>query len=110
MCIYMSIYFLSVFFCLSFIEYDKQLYLLYKTCFYRINEDKEQHEKTLIIKQCYFLLQQAIDEDEQGDKDDAIELYAKAVEYVTKYPELMQGELRRIALQALDRAETLKGK
>lgn len=55
-------------------------------------------------------MQQAIDEDEQGDKDDAIDLYAKAVEYVTKYPELMQGELRRIALQALDRAETLKGK
>lgn len=56
------------------------------------------------------MLQQAIEEDEQGDKDDAIQLYAKAVEYVTKYPELMQGELRRIALQALDRAETLKGK
>lgn len=55
-------------------------------------------------------MQQAIEEDEQGDKDDAIQLYAKAVEYVTKYPELMQGELRSIALQALDRAETLKGK
>lgn len=61
------------------------------------------------LKQCYFLIQQAIEEDEQGDKDDAIELYAKAVEYVTEYPELMQGELKRIALQALERAEELKG-
>ncbi|XP_066246595.1 calpain-7-like [Euwallacea similis] len=72
-------------------------------------ENEEHNEKKIVIKQCYFLLQQAIEEDEEGDKMDAIELYAKAVEYVMKYPDLLQGELRSLALQALERAETLKG-
>lgn len=61
------------------------------------------------IHKCHFLLQQAIEEDESGDKDDAIELYAKAIEFITHNPDLMQGELKQIALQALDRAEALKG-
>ncbi|KAJ8922897.1 hypothetical protein NQ315_001439 [Exocentrus adspersus] len=61
------------------------------------------------LKQCYFLLQQAIDEDEQGDKEDAVELYAKAIEYITQFPDLMQGDLKALILQALDRAEELKG-
>lgn len=54
-------------------------------------------------------MQQAIEEDEHGDKMDAIELYAKAVEYATSYPDILQGELKTLALQALERAETLKG-
>lgn len=61
------------------------------------------------LKQCYFLLQQAMDEDEHGEKEDAIELYVKAVEYITQYPELMQGDLKSLVLQALERAEELKG-
>ncbi|XP_018570813.1 calpain-7-like [Anoplophora glabripennis] len=61
------------------------------------------------LKQCYFLLQQAIDEDEQGDKEDAVELYTKAIEYITQFPDLMQGDLKTLTLQALDRAEQLKG-
>lgn len=71
--------------------------------------DETVNDRKTKLKQCYFLFQQAIEEDEQGDKDDAIELYAKAVEYVTENSELMQGELKRIALQALERAEELKG-
>ncbi|KAJ8943274.1 hypothetical protein NQ318_017292 [Aromia moschata] len=47
------------------------------------------------LKRCYFLLQQAIDEDEQGDKQDAIELYTQAIEYITQYPDLMQGIRKR---------------
>lgn len=75
-----------------------------------IRIDETEKEKGTKFKQCYFLLQQAIEEDENGDKDDAIELYAKAVEYITENPELMHGELKNFALQALDRAEALKGK
>lgn len=74
-----------------------------------LNVDEASNAKSTKLKQCYFLLQQAIDEDEQGDKEDAIELYAKAVEYVTENPELMQNELKKLALQALERAEELKG-
>ncbi|KAG5896976.1 hypothetical protein JTB14_018491 [Gonioctena quinquepunctata] len=69
----------------------------------------ESDSKKTSLKQCYFLLQQAIEEDEQGDQEDAIELYAKAVEYITQFPEFMQGELKALTLQALDRAEKLKG-
>ncbi|CAG9835920.1 unnamed protein product [Diabrotica balteata] len=61
------------------------------------------------LKECYFLLNQAIDEDEGGDKEDAVELYAKAIEYITQYPDLMQGELKALIMQALERAEELKG-
>lgn len=71
--------------------------------------DETDNDKKTKLKQFHFLLQQAIEEDEQGDKEDAIELYAKAVEYVTENSELMQGELKKIALQALERAEELKG-
>ncbi|KAJ8965118.1 hypothetical protein NQ314_004343 [Rhamnusium bicolor] len=60
------------------------------------------------LKQCYFLLQQAIDEDEQGEREDAVELYTKAIEYITQFPDLMQGELKALTLRALDRAEELK--
>lgn len=74
------------------------------------NINETDNAKKIKLKQCYFLLQQAIDEDEQGDEENAIELYAKAVEYVTENPEIMQGELKRLTLQALERAEELKGK
>nr|CAI5847065.1 unnamed protein product [Callosobruchus analis] len=75
----------------------------------KIEEDSSKTESKTRLKQCHFLLQQAIEEDEQGDKDEAIELYAQAVEYCTQYPDLMQGELKTLILQALDRAEELKG-
>nr|CAH7759709.1 unnamed protein product [Callosobruchus chinensis] len=75
----------------------------------KIEEDSAKTESKTRLKQCHFLLQQAIEEDEQGDKDEAIELYAQAVEYCTQYPDLMQGELKTLILQALDRAEELKG-
>ncbi|XP_063916671.1 calpain-7-like [Zophobas morio] len=61
------------------------------------------------VQKCYFLLQQAIEEDEAGDKEDAIELYAKVIEFITQFPDLMQGELKQLALQGLERAEALKG-
>lgn len=69
------------------------------------NEDEEK----LKVKRGYFLLQQAIDEDESGDTEDAIELYTKAIEYITQNPSLLQGDLKDLALRALERAEKLKG-
>ncbi|CAH0563722.1 unnamed protein product [Brassicogethes aeneus] len=68
------------------------------------NDDSVQQKK-----QCYFLLEQAIDTDEGGDKEDAIEMYAQAVEYISQFPDLMQGELKGFVMQALERAEELKG-
>ncbi|KAK9883715.1 hypothetical protein WA026_001902 [Henosepilachna vigintioctopunctata] len=69
------------------------------------NED----EGKLKMKRGYFLIQQAVDEDEKGDKEDAIELYAKAIEYITQNTDLMQTDLKVLALRALERAESLKG-
>ncbi|KAF7284586.1 hypothetical protein GWI33_021868 [Rhynchophorus ferrugineus] len=94
------------------IEYQKRIQTLresIKTEEKLIPENKEESDKRTIVKKCYFLLQQAIEEDEQGDAKDAIELYANAVEYITKYPEVLQGELKQLTLQALERAEFLKG-
>ena len=71
--------------------------------------DDCRNESIQIQKQYKFLMQQALDADGAGVKDTAIELYSNAIEYVTKHPELMQGELKELALNALDRAETLKG-
>lgn len=61
------------------------------------------------LRRCHFLLQQALDADGAGLKDTAVELYTNAIEYVTHCPELMQGELKDLILQALERAEDLKG-
>lgn len=61
------------------------------------------------LKRCKFLILQALDADSAGMKDVAIELYTNAIEYVTHYPELLHGEIRDVVLQALERAEELKG-
>lgn len=61
------------------------------------------------LKRCHFLLQQALDADSAGVKETAVELYTNAIEYVTQYPDLMHGDLRELILQALERAENLKG-
>ncbi|XP_018325822.1 calpain-7 [Agrilus planipennis] len=68
---------------------------------------EDEHKKRL--KRLHFLLQQGLDADNAGLKDTAVDLYAQAIEYVTHYPEFMHGELREIVIQALERAEALKG-
>ncbi|KAI4456313.1 calpain-7 [Holotrichia oblita] len=60
-------------------------------------------------KRYKFLMQQALDADAAGLKDTAVGLYTDAIEFVTQNPELMQGELKELAIKALERAETLKG-
>ncbi|GFG37190.1 hypothetical protein Cfor_09323 [Coptotermes formosanus] len=66
------------------------------------------------LQQCHFLFHQALDADEAGNKDEAVELYTQAVELgirtrsSARDPEL-QNKLASLARQALERAEELKG-
>lgn len=56
------------------------------------------------------ILQQALDADENGDKDNAVELYTKAVETILKISDpTLRERLNKYAVQALDRAEELRG-
>ena len=56
------------------------------------------------------ILIEALDADESGDKEKAIELYSKAVEVILSISDKEKREkLNKYALQALDRAEKLKG-
>lgn len=61
------------------------------------------------VRQFRFLIQQALDADGADLKSTAIELYTNAIEFVTNYPDLMQNEIKDLVLQALERAEELKG-
>lgn len=56
------------------------------------------------------ILSHALDADERGDKEGAIVHYTNAVERILKItdPELKQ-QLNKYAVQALDRAEELRG-
>lgn len=73
-----------------------------------------QSPEQLKLQRCHFLLSQALDADEAGHKDVAVDLYTKAVELSlnTKKeaadPEI-QSRLTALARQALERAEQLKG-
>lgn len=73
-----------------------------------------QSESQKQLQQCRFLLCQALDADEAGNRDGAVELYTQAVDLgirarsSTQDPEL-QNKLASLARQALERAEELKG-
>ncbi|XP_072028710.1 calpain-7-like [Amphiura filiformis] len=66
------------------------------------------------IERANFLLRQAFEEDEQGNKTDAIELYLNAAEMCIQGAKSSTNEqkqkLNKLAVQALDRAENLKKK
>lgn len=56
------------------------------------------------------ILRQALDADENGDKENAVELYTKAVEIILKISDpTLRERLNKYAVQALDRAEELRG-
>lgn len=56
------------------------------------------------------ILRQALDADENGDKENAVELYTKAVETILKIGDpAVRERLNKYAVQALDRAEELRG-
>lgn len=56
------------------------------------------------------ILSSALDADEQGDKEKAVEFYTKAVETILKISDpAVREKLNKYAVQALDRAEELRG-
>lgn len=56
------------------------------------------------------ILRQALDADENGDKENAVELYTKAVEIILKISDpALRESLNKFAVQSLDRAEELRG-
>lgn len=56
------------------------------------------------------ILSSALDADENGDKERAVELYSKAVEMVLKISDAsVRAQLNKYAVQALERAEELRG-
>ncbi|KAI4890692.1 hypothetical protein NFI96_033755 [Prochilodus magdalenae] len=72
---------------------------------------KTKHQ--LDLERAYFLVTQAFEEDEKGNSDEAIELYSQAVELCIQASnetsdQALQGKLKQLARQALDRAEGLK--
>lgn len=73
--------------------------------------EKSQQQKDL--ERAGFLLSEALDEDEKGDLEDAIELYTEAVELCIKIRDATQDnglktKVTKMATQALDRGEQLK--
>jgi calpain-7 len=59
---------------------------------------------------CKNMLKKALSADENGDKDKAIEYYSASVELILNISDKEKREkLNKFALQALERAETLKG-
>ncbi|MBN3305524.1 calpain-7 [Amia ocellicauda] len=72
---------------------------------------KSKHQ--LDLERAYFLVTQAFEEDENGNTDEAIELYTQAVELCIPTAnettdQALQGKLKQLARQALERAEGLK--
>ncbi|KAK2902793.1 hypothetical protein QQF64_010354 [Cirrhinus molitorella] len=72
---------------------------------------KSKHQ--LDLERAYFLVTQAFEEDEKESADEAIELYTQAVELCIQTSnetsdQALQGKLKQLARQALDRAEGLK--
>lgn len=56
------------------------------------------------------ILNSALDADERGDKEKAVEFYTKAVEVILKIGDpALRERLNKYAVQALDRAEELRG-
>lgn len=56
------------------------------------------------------MLSKALDADEKGDKDLAIQYYSNAVDMVLKLSDLaLKEHLNKYAIQALERAEELRG-
>ncbi|CAB3367395.1 Hypothetical predicted protein [Cloeon dipterum] len=76
--------------------------------------EKAQSEDQKSMSKVKFFFHQALDADESGDKDAALEMYMKAVELSLETKkvtpdEKLQLKLKKLATQALERAEALKG-
>lgn len=89
-------------------EYEERAKALLET---KRNKPPEfqRDEKKQKLKRFQFLMEQALDADAADLKETAVDLYSDAIEFCTKNPEIMQGEVRDLVMQALERAEAIKG-
>uniref|UniRef100_A0AAZ3RQC2 Calpain catalytic domain-containing protein n=1 Tax=Oncorhynchus tshawytscha TaxID=74940 RepID=A0AAZ3RQC2_ONCTS len=77
------------------------------------SSDPLKSKQQVDLERAHFLVTQAFEEDEKGNGDEAIELYTQAVELCIQTShdttdQGLQGKLKQLARQALDRAEGLK--
>ncbi|KAL4222516.1 calpain 7 [Mactra antiquata] len=85
-----------------------------------VSKEKQTMSSTMSAQQkelerATFLIKQAFEEDDLGNSQEAIDLYTEAVELCLKLRDStndpgLQGKVKRLATQALDRAEALKKK
>ena len=80
-----------------------------------IRAAKKNHASSGIFERAKFCLFEALDLDEKGLEEDAVELYAKAVELCltaqkSTNDEKLKKNLNKIAKQALERAEHIKNR
>ncbi|KAK7109473.1 calpain-7-like [Littorina saxatilis] len=76
---------------------------------------EEKSQQQIDLERARFLLTEALDEDEKGDMQDAIDLYTEAVELCIKIRDStednsLKTKVTKMATEALDRAEALKKK
>ncbi|XP_070995866.1 calpain-7-like isoform X1 [Oncorhynchus clarkii lewisi] len=77
------------------------------------SSDPLKSKQQVDLERAHFLVTQAFEEDEKGNGDEAIELYTQAVELCIQTShdttdQGLQGKLKQLARQALDRTEGLK--
>uniref|UniRef100_A0A8C7P8L1 Calpain 7 n=1 Tax=Oncorhynchus mykiss TaxID=8022 RepID=A0A8C7P8L1_ONCMY len=77
------------------------------------SSDPLKSKQQVDLERAHFLVTQAFEEDEKGNGGEAIELYTQAVELCIQTShdttdQGLQGKLKQLARQALDRAEGLK--
>ncbi|XP_069504845.1 calpain-7 isoform X2 [Ambystoma mexicanum] len=93
-------------------EYMERVQALYSAVQAQ-NSDPLKSKQQLDLERAHFLVTQAFDEDDQGNAEEAIELYMEAVELCLQTSndtsdQALQTKLKQLARQALDRAESLK--
>ena len=104
----------------SFIKKSKEYVERAETLKSELNQDaidaaKKAHASSSDLERAKFCLLEALDLDEKGLEDEAVDLYAKAVELCltaqkTNNDEKLKKNLNKIASQALDRAEQIKNR
>ncbi|XP_076439397.1 calpain-7-like [Babylonia areolata] len=78
-------------------------------------EEVEKTQQQTDLERARFLLSEALDEDEKGDLDDAVDLYTQAVELCIQIRDstddaTLKTKVTKMAKEALDRGEALKKK
>lgn len=70
----------------------------------------DSNDSKQMAKEVYDLMQRALDADSAGDKDTAIELYMKGADTFLRISDVtLKDKLKKFAIDAISRAEELKG-